>query len=45
MFTKVRIFTFLAFPAHCWLWCAAKLVGCFFEHGPVDEDGNIDPED
>ena len=38
---RLRIFLFLAVPAHAWLWLSAKLVGGQFEQGPMDEDGNL----
>ena len=34
---KLRIYEFLAAPAHLWLWGAARLVGGRFECGPADE--------
>jgi len=43
MTLRLRIFEFLAFPAHCWLWVVAKICGMSFECGPVDgPDGEID---
>lgn len=35
---RVRIFEFLATPAHLWLWVCARIVGWSFTCGPVDED-------
>ena len=38
MIWQLRIFEFLAIPAHLWLWICAQLVGLRFECGPVDDD-------
>ena len=38
MSKRLAIYEFLATPAHCWLWCCAKLVGGHFECGSVDEE-------
>ena len=35
---KLRLYEFLAFPAHVWLWVAARLSGGRFTCGPVDDD-------
>ena len=35
--TKMRIFEFIAMPAHAWLWLCAKLVGGEFWFGPVGD--------
>ena len=40
MTTKLRIYEFLATPAHIWLWLCARLVGGKFKCGPV-----ADPND
>lgn len=37
---RIYIYEFLAFPAHLWLWLAAKLVGYNFTCGPVDNEGD-----
>ena len=34
---RLRIYEFLATPAHIWLWLVARLVGCRFECGPVHD--------
>lgn len=38
--SRLSLYEFLAFPAHCWLHVAAWLAGGEFECGPV-----TDPED
>ena len=38
MTLRLKIFEFLAMPAHIWLWVCAKLVGMTFTCGPVDEE-------
>lgn len=38
MTVRLIIFETLAFPAHCWLWIVAKLVGYDFTCGPVDDE-------
>ena len=35
--TRLRLYEFLAAPAHAWLWCVARLLGGTFECGPADE--------
>ena len=35
---QLRIYEVLAMPAHAWLWLCAKLVGCTFTCGPVNDD-------
>lgn len=35
--TTLRIYEFIAAPAHLWLWVCAKLVGWEFTCGPVEE--------
>ena len=40
--TRMRIFEFLALPAHVWLWLVARLVGGRFECGPIEEDERQD---
>ncbi len=42
---KIRIYEFLATPAHAWLWLCARLVGWRFECGPVDDSGEFDRQD
>ena len=32
---KLRVYDFLAAPAHLWLWCCGRLMGWRFECGPV----------
>ena len=34
---RLRIYEFLATPAHIWLWLVARLVGGRFECGPGHE--------
>ncbi len=36
---RVRLYEFLALPAHLWLWCCGRLFGWRFEWGPVDDTG------
>ena len=36
--TRLKIFEFLATPAHIWLWVCAKLCGWDFEYWAEDED-------
>ncbi len=39
----LRIYEFLAFPAHCWLKVSAWVVGGTFKCGPVsDPDEQLD---
>ena len=38
---RLRIYEFLATPAHIWLWCCARICGGHFECGPVVNDGDI----
>ena len=40
MTIRLRIYEFLATPAHAWLWLCAKIIGGSFECGPV-----VDPDD
>ena len=35
---RLRIFEFLAVPAHGWLWVCAKLVRLDFTCGPVEDE-------
>jgi hypothetical protein len=43
MTVRLRIYEFLATPAHIWLWICARLVGGRFECGPaIDADSNTD---
>lgn len=35
---RLKIYEFLAAPAHVWLWIVARLVGGRFECGPVKEE-------
>ena len=37
---RLRVYEFLATPAHAWLWLCARFVGMRFECGPV-----ADPND
>lgn len=37
MTLRLRIYEFLATPAHIWLWACARLVGGRFECGPVSD--------
>ena len=38
---RMTVFDILAFPAHCWIWLCAKLVGAEFWWGrPEDEPDN-----
>lgn len=38
---RLRIYEFLATPAHIWLWLVARLVGGRFECGPVVGDEEL----
>ena len=38
---NLKIYEFLAYPAHLWLMIVARLCGGSFEHGPADEHGNF----
>ncbi len=40
--SPLKLYEFLAFPAHLWLYGVAWLCGMTFRHGPVDEDGELD---
>lgn len=43
MTVRLRIYEFLATPAHLWLWVCAKLVGGEFKCAPVhDPDEALD---
>ena len=45
MITRLQVYEFLAFPAHCWLKVCAWVVGGTFECGVVDDqDGSVDGE-
>ena len=35
--TTVRLFEFLAVPAHAWLWCVAKLLGGYVRRRTPEE--------
>lgn len=41
MTMRLKIFEFLAYPAHLWLMAVARLCGMTFEHGPADDKGNF----
>ena len=34
---RLRVYQFLALPAHAWLWVSARLCGMRFECGPVSD--------
>ena len=38
---NLKLYEFLACPAHLWLMIVARLCGGSFEHGPADEQGNF----
>lgn len=38
---RMRIYEFIAAPAHAWLWLCGRLVGWSFEFGPTDEKGDF----
>ena len=38
---RLRIYEFLATPAHIWLWLVARLVGARFECGPVSDPDEV----
>ncbi len=40
MTNKLRLYEFLATPAHVWLWVVARIVGGKFECGPVNDPGD-----
>lgn len=37
---RVRLYEFLAAPAHIWLWLCARICGGRFECGPVSHGGD-----
>lgn len=40
---RLKIYEFLATPAHLWLWICARLVGAQFSCGPVEhQDYSLD---
>ena len=38
---RLKIYAFLALPAHLYLTVVAFLCGMTFEHGPADDHGNF----
>ena len=45
MTLRLRVYEFLATPAHLWLWCCGRLMGWRFECGPVDDSGKLYRQD
>ena len=41
MMVRLRVYEFLATPAHAWLWLCARLVGGKFECGPVNNPDDL----
>ena len=41
MIWRLRIYEFLALPAHAWLWLCARCVGGQFKCGPVDDPDDL----
>ncbi len=35
---RLRIYEFIAAPAHAWLWLCGRVLGMRFECGPVTDD-------
>lgn len=42
---RMRIFEFIAAPAHGWIWICAKLCGGTFHFGPVEDVEEEEDED
>ncbi len=42
MVARLRVYEFLAAPAHGWLWLCARLIGGRFSCGPTAEDEELE---